>query len=133
MGTFLQTISRAVVLVAAMCILALPIATAAVPINGEACDGVQSAVCSDSEFAERNDVNPLVGKDGIITKVVTFLGFVVGVISVIILIVAGIRFAINGSNASEVTKARNTVIYAVVGIVVALVAQGVVQFILVKL
>lgn len=113
--------------------LALPVMPAyAVDVTSEACQGISdSAVCKEAQQGQNS--NPLFGPEGILTSAVSLLGFVVGVLSVIVLIVAGIRFAINGSNAQEITTARNTVIYAVVGILVAILAQGVVQFILKKL
>lgn len=129
-----KKITRLFVALSMLVVFMFPVATLAVPINSEACKDVTSAVCSDSQSAERNpSSSPLVGKDGIITKVVSLLGFVVGLLAVIMLIVSGIRFAINGSNPQEVNKARNGVIYAIVGIFVAILAQGIVQFILVKL
>lgn len=126
-------IKKIVLAVTSVFLILLPSAkTLAVDITSDACKDIQnSAVCIDAKQGQNN--NPIYGKEGIVTKLVSLLGFVVGVLAVIVLIVSGIRFAINGSNPQEVTKARNGVIYAVVGIFVAVLAQGIVQFILIKL
>lgn len=56
-----------------------------------------------------------------------------GGISVLIIVIAGLRFVINQGNPQEVTKARNTIIYALLGLVVALSAWTIVSFVLGKL
>lgn len=103
----------------------------AVDINPVCKDIPNTAVCVDAKAGQTS--NPLFGSDGILTKAVSILGYIVGVAAVIVLMVAGIRFAIKGSNPQEALKERNTIIYAVVGIIVAVLAQAIVQLILVRL
>lgn len=104
----------------------------AVDVTSDACkDITTSAVCADAQAGK--STNPLFGADGILTTATRLLSFVVGIIAVIVLIVAGIRFAINGGNPQEITKARNTIIYACVGIILAVLSQAIVIFILEKL
>ena len=102
-------------------------------INTDSCKGVSSAVCKDSQSVQKSGANPLVGPDGIITTAASLLSFVLGVAAVIIIIVAGIRFAINGSNPQEITKSRNAIIYASIGLFLAVISQTIVQFVLKKL
>ena len=105
----------------------------AVDITTQACEGISdSAICKDATSGQSGG-NPLFGKEGILTTAASLLSFLVGVIAVVILIVAGIRFAIRGDNPQEVTKNRNTIIYAAIGIFLAVAAQGIVQFVLTRL
>lgn len=65
-----------------------------------------------------------------IATAINLLSFLVGVISVIMIIIGGIRFVTSQGNAQNATSARNTVIFAVVGLVVALLSQLIVKFVL---
>ncbi len=54
----------------------------------------------------------------------------VGIICVVMIVVAGISFITSQGDASKVTKARNTILYSVVGLVIALLAFAIVNFVL---
>jgi hypothetical protein len=58
---------------------------------------------------------------------------VVGIVSIVIIVIAGIRFMTSQGNPQTINSARNQIIYATVGIVVAALAQGIVTFVLKKL
>jgi len=68
--------------------------------------------------------------ESVIQSVVNTLLFVIGIISVIMLIIGGIRYVVSGGNQSQVEGARNTILYAIVGLVIAFVAWGVVNFVI---
>jgi len=72
----------------------------------------------------------LFGSAGVITNVTSFLLYIVGAVSVIMVIVGGLRYAISGGNSSAVTAAKNTILYALVGLVVAVLAYAIVEFVL---
>ena len=55
--------------------------------------------------------------------------FLVGAISVIVLIIGGLRYVISGGNPAQVQGAKNTILYAIVGIVVAVAAFALVSFV----
>ncbi len=67
---------------------------------------------------------------GLIQAVISFLLFLVGVVSVIMLIIGGIRFIVSAGDAQATANARNTVLYSIVGIIVAVAAYGIVNFVL---
>ena len=56
--------------------------------------------------------------------------FIIGAISVIMLIIGGIRYTVSGGDSAAVTSAKNTILYAIVGIIVALLAFAIVNFVL---
>ncbi len=72
----------------------------------------------------------LFGAGSIFERIIGILLFLVGAISVVMLIVGGIRYILSAGDQNAVTGAKNTIMYAVIGIVVAVVAYGIVNFIL---
>lgn len=73
------------------------------------------------------------GDGGVFQTVVNVLLFIVGAISVIMLIFGGIRYTTSGGDQGSVTAAKNTVMYAVIGIVVAILAYAIVNFVITAL
>ena len=82
--------------------------------------------------AARGDGQPteLLGDNGILSTVSNTLLFVVGALSVIMIIWGGLRYAISGGNSSSVTAAKNTIMYAIVGLIVAFLAFAAVNWVL---
>ena len=70
------------------------------------------------------------GSDSIFTTIVNVLLFLIGAISVIMLIFGGIRYTISGGDAGNVTAAKNTIMYAIIGLVVAFLAFAIVNWVL---
>ena len=48
------------------------------------------------------------------------------------MIIGGIRYVISNGDSSQITSAKNTIMYAVIGLVVALLAYAIVNFIVVQ-
>ena len=67
---------------------------------------------------------------GVFQTITNVLLFIIGAISVIMLIIGGIRYVVSGGDSSAVTSAKNTILYAVVGIVVAILAYALVNFVI---
>lgn len=63
------------------------------------------------------------------TIIQVILGLV-GVVAVIMLIIGGFKYTISGGNDKQVEAAKNQIMYAVIGIVITLLAAGIVQFVL---
>ena len=72
----------------------------------------------------------LFGESGIFRTITNVLLFLIGAVSVIMLIIGGIRYTVSGGDSTAVTSAKNTILYAVIGIVVALLAYAIVNFVL---
>lgn len=68
--------------------------------------------------------------DQIIQTVVNVLFFILGAVAVIMIIWSGIRYVTSAGNATAVTSAKNTLIYSVVGLIVAMLAYAIVSFII---
>lgn len=95
-----------------------------------------SAACPDG-YTLQNGVDcvkidgptELFGPDGAFTKIINAALFLIGAVSVLMLVYGGIRYTISGGNATSVTAAKNTILYAIVGIVVAMLAYAIVNFV----
>jgi hypothetical protein len=66
---------------------------------------------------------------GGITNAVAILMSVVGALAVIFLIVGGIQMALSAGNSKRVSQARETILYSIVGIIVAIAAYAITVFI----
>ena len=67
--------------------------------------------------------------NGIIKTIVEVLLMAVGAISIIMIVIGGIMFALSSGDAQKAAKARNTVLYAVVGLIVSIFASAIVNFV----
>lgn len=85
--------------------------------------------------AAKGDGQPLdlFGSTGIFTTISNVMLFIVGALSVLMLIVGGLRYVVSGGNATAITSAKNTVLYAIVGLIVALLAFAAINFVLTTL
>jgi hypothetical protein len=72
----------------------------------------------------------LFGESGIFKTITNVLLFIIGAISVIMLIIGGIRYTTSNGDTGAVTNAKNTILYAVIGIVIALLAYALVNFVI---
>jgi hypothetical protein len=65
-----------------------------------------------------------------LTRVIDIFSIVVGAVAVIMIIVGGFRYVISSGNDQAVSGAKNTIIFALVGLVIVALAQFVVHFII---
>src|SRR6266702_568806 len=60
---------------------------------------------------------------GIVTTTINILSLAVGIIAVIMLIVGGFKYITSGGDSGKVTSAKNSIVYAVIGLVIVALAQ----------
>ena len=66
---------------------------------------------------------------GVIQDVTNVLLFVIGAVAVIMIIIGGIRYTTSNGDSNQVTAAKNTILYGVIGVIVALLAFAIVSFV----
>lgn len=100
------------------------------PFSG-ACtgEGSSSTVCS----SKGGNNNPLTGPTGILTQVTNILAAVAGIVGLILIIWAGIKYITANGDSAQISQAKKTIIYALVGMVVALVARPLINFVLARI
>lgn len=64
-----------------------------------------------------------------IQNIVNILLYVLGAIAVVMIVLGGIRYATSNGDSSAITGAKNTILYAVVGLIVAILAYAIVDFV----
>lgn len=118
-------------LVAAMVFALVAVFTPA-PVSAQNCDvsgGIQGGVeCANP--GEDSVPQEFFGDGGIFTVIVNILLFIIGAICVIMLIWGGIRYTTSGGQAASVTAAKNTIMYAIIGLVIAFLAFAIVNWVL---
>ena len=72
----------------------------------------------------------LFGDTGIFKQITNVVLYIVGVIAVIMLIIGGIKYVISGGDAKKVTDAKNTVLYAIIGLIISFLAFAIVNFVI---
>lgn len=94
---------------------------------GDACKDAaakSSAVCQKAQTT-----NPLTGSNGLIIKITRIIGFIAGIVAVIIIMISGLEYINSAGDATKATKARNGIIYALVGLVVIIAAQFIISLV----
>jgi len=77
------------------------------------------------------DVNiPALPADQVLHNALNLTYFIAGVIAVIVIILAGLSYVTSGNDPSAVSKAKNAILYAVIGLVVILSAFVITQFVI---
>jgi hypothetical protein len=102
---------------------------------------INNGLCAGSnfQFTENPGQCDVAGTDAttrindIIHTIVNLLSAIVGIVAVIMIIVGGFRYITSGGNDTSVTSAKNTILYAIIGLVIVALAQLIVRFTLSKL
>lgn len=82
--------------------------------------------------AARADGMPteLIGDNGVFSRLTNTILLIVGLISVIMLVYGGLRYILSGGDSKKVTDAKNTILYAIIGLIISLLAFAIVNFVL---
>ncbi len=95
---------------------------------------VGTSYCNNQSTSSDATNNQFLGNnDSILSKIVFLLITITGVISVIMVVIGGIMYAVSNGEPQKANKARDTIIYGLVGAVVALLARQIVIFALNRL
>ena len=86
-------------------------------------EGAQAARCDGCP-------EDLFGDTGVFKQITNTILYGVGVVAVIVLIIGGIRYLISGGDAKKVTDAKNTILYAIIGLIIALLSFAIVNFVI---
>jgi len=70
------------------------------------------------------------GPQALIPRAINLMLFIVGILAIVMLIWGGIRYVISGGNQEKVKDAKNTILYAIIGLVVAILGYAVVNWVI---
>jgi fumarate reductase subunit D len=97
-------------------------------------NGGLNSTAGNEEAANSGMTNAgLFGSGGVVTTVINILLYIIGIIAVIMLVVGGIQDATSAGNEKRITAAKNTIIYALLGLAIAILAWTLVNFVFVNL
>lgn len=110
-------------------------------INSVSAQNTKKDICSGANLDLSGDTgcqknsageneNPETELNKLIKNIVNIFSIIVGIVAVIMLIVGGFNFITSGGDSGKVTSARNTILYAIIGIVIVVFAQVIVRFVL---
>jgi hypothetical protein len=134
MKSFLKKVAGTLVIVPAL-VIALGFAASpavhAQATTPTACDAVATGgIAHGAECAKPTDAPAnLFGPKSIFVTITNIMLFIIGAIAVIMLIIGGIRYVVSAGDQTAVTSAKNTILYAIIGIIVAFLAYAAVNFI----
>jgi type IV secretory pathway VirB2 component (pilin) len=138
----IQKIKNRLIILASLLALATP---ALVPVAAHAApygsDNLQNSLCQGTVL-NVNETNGsgtgpcddakggTSGLNGLLQKVVNIISGIVGVIAVIMIIWGGFKYITSGGDSNNVSGAKNTIIYAIIGLVIVALAQLIVHFVI---
>lgn len=96
------------------------------------CAGVNLDVTSNCSTGGLNEGQTNQKLNNIIHTVINLLSVIVGVVAVIMIIIGGLRYITSGGSDTSVTGAKNTILYAIIGLIIVALAQIMVRFVLSK-
>jgi len=128
-------------------VIALIVPAVAVPatVMAATSPNLQNAVCEGGNTLQIPDNGNVTGTcagldkgngtnsiNNLLAQIINIFSVIVGVVAVIMMIVGGFRYVTSGGDSSKVGSAKNTILYALIGLVIAALAQIVVKFVLTK-
>lgn len=118
---------------------------AAAPSPALAFESYKDGACSGKNAASaackaRGSSNPIAGPDGILLKITNVIAYLAGAIAVIMIIAGAIRFMTSGTDVStgsrtdtDVEEARRTIVSALVGLAIIVLAKAVITYVITRL
>ena len=121
-------VSLVAVLISVCALSATTSVSAADPLtNTCAGSAATSTICQSRSDPKKN---PITGPDGLLTKAISLLSYIAGTAAVIAVIVGGIMYATASGDSNRASTGRQTVIYALAGLVLIVLARTIVLLII---
>ena len=122
----MKQISKAKVLAAVMCLAMVftAVSPVSLPVYADAKDEVKKGADMTSSGGSAKQDLP-----DIITTIINVMLFIAGALAVIMIIYGGIRYITAHGDEKQVKVAKDTIVYSVVGLIIAIIAYALVTFI----
>ena len=79
---------------------------------------------------EGNELGQAGDLETTVKNVINIILYVIGIVAVVMMIFGGFQYITSAGDAAKVTKAKNTILYGVVGLVIAILAYAIVNYVL---
>lgn len=124
MKKLFTTVAASVALFAAILLSPLAVTQSVyadgVDVFKEACSNTNSELCRNNE--------PLFGAGSIWMNIINTLIFIIGAIAVLMIVIGGLKYVLSGGDQAAVNSAKNTILYSIIGLIVAILANAIVNF-----
>ena len=77
-----------------------------------------------------SNANAATNVTNIVKLTINIFSWIIGVVAVFAIIFGGFKYITSGGDSSGVTSAKNTILYAVIGLIVALLAYAIINFVI---
>lgn len=119
------------ILTPSILIFSLMLGLALTPLVADVASAASYTIQGGADAAKGSDQPvELFGSTGVFRTITNVLLFIVGAISVIMIIVGGLRYVLSGGDSTHITGAKNTILYAIIGLIVALLAYAMIDFVI---
>jgi hypothetical protein len=134
-----ELLKKSMVTFSALVAMLMPVAVPVTVAAQASSPDIDSGLCAGASLSVQDSQNcdPAASTaeaedkvDSIITTVINIFSLVVGVVSVIMIIIGGLKYITSGGDSGNVSGAKNTILYAIIGLVIVALAQIIVKFVL---
>lgn len=129
----IQKMKRTMIALALMAGVLLP-AVAVQPVSAQIDQGSKDAACAGlgavGESCSSQDASGSITR--LLRTVISLLSWVVGIVSIIMMIVGSLKYITSNGDSNAINSAKSTITYALIGVVIAALAQVLVQFVLAR-
>ena len=135
-GKELNLLKRATLTITALLAITVPFS---LPVSAASPTGIKPNLCAGANLQFNSDCKSgVTDKEAmedfnrIVHNFVNLLSTIVGIVSVFMIMVGGLKYITSGGDSSKVTGAKNTIIYSLVGLIIVAFSQSIVRFVLNK-
>ena len=103
---------------------------ASATIKDSLCTGVNNATGTTGAGCGTAGTSGTTDLSGIASKIVNIFSIIVGIVAVLMIIYGGFKYITSGGDSGNVSGAKNTLIYAIIGLIIVALAQIIVHFVI---
>lgn len=132
----IQKIKNKLLIIASTLMFMTPVAVPAIAYAAVTPTDIKNNLCSGSNFdltGGTTDCNTNADESSFnntLRRIINIISVIVGVIAVIMIIWGGLRYITSGGDSTRVGNAKNTILYALIGLIIVALAQVIVRFVL---
>jgi hypothetical protein len=132
----IQKLKNKLVILASLIMIAAPFGMPVAASAAVSSTDINEGICAGSNFnvggngGGCNDSGTQDNLNKLLTKIINIISAIVGVVAVIMIIYGGFKYITSGGDSNNVSGAKNTIIYAIIGLVIVALAQLIVHFVL---
>ncbi len=85
---------------------------------------------ADTSICKATKTDKLFGPGGLWNRILSTFTYITGAIAVLMIIIGGLRYVTSNGEPAQLTSAKNTILYAAIGLVLSAMANAIVNFVL---